>query len=96
MKKIILLIFCFCSFLISKSEGFVTNYISEDIVSLDFILNDYNVVDENVNNKIILIGNDEHNKEKEQFSKFVYVDSDYSISLLMNMFNYTIFRTVII
>ena len=81
MKKIILLTFSLCSLLISKSERFVTNYISKDKISLDFILNDYDVVDENGNNKIILINNDEHSKEKEQFSKFIHVDSDYSISL---------------
>ena len=81
MKKIILLTFSLCSLLISKSERFVTNYISKDKISLDFILNDYDVVDENGNNKIILINNDEHSKENEQFSKFIHVDSDYSISL---------------
>ena len=40
-----------------------------------------NNLDGNGNNKIILINNDEHSKENEQFSKFIHVDSDYSISL---------------
>ena len=81
MKKIILLTFCLYSLLISKNETFVTNYVSKDEISLDFILNDYSVIDENGNNKILLINNDEHSKEKERFSKFIHVDSDYSISL---------------
>ena len=56
-----------CSLLISKNETFVTNYVSKDKISLDFILNDYSVIDENGNNKIILIDNDDTAKKRAVF-----------------------------
>ena len=82
MKKIFVLICFINTFLIAKGAEFNASYHSDNSMSINFILNDYSIKTHDGLNKVILNNNEEYSRNHKQYSKLIYVESDYSVSIV--------------
>ena len=82
MKKILFTICIVFGALIAKGAEINSFIESENNIIIDFTLNDYSVYNKSNSNKIVLHGDKEYNKNEEQYSKFILVESNYSVSMV--------------